>query len=131
MTRYMLDTNTVSQLFRAHPSVSGRISATPIASLCISAITEAELLFGMARRPNARRLQGLWKEFRDRVDVLSWDTIAAQRYGTLRANMARAGKVVAALDLLIAAHALAAGAILVSNDQAFRNIPGLLLQDWT
>ena len=54
MRRYMLDTNTVSHLLRAHPSVARRVVAVPMASLCISAITEGELLFGLAKRPSAK-----------------------------------------------------------------------------
>jgi tRNA(fMet)-specific endonuclease VapC len=48
VTRYMLDTNTISQLIKAHPTVSRRVTATPMASLRMSAITLGELLFGLA-----------------------------------------------------------------------------------
>ena len=51
MKRYMLDTNTVSYLIRGHPAVVRRVVAAPMAALCIPAITEGELLFGVARWP--------------------------------------------------------------------------------
>ena len=53
VTRYMLDTNTVSHLLKKHPAVARRVVAAPITSLCISAITQGELLFGLANRPDA------------------------------------------------------------------------------
>ena len=56
MMRYMLDTNIVSHLLKKHPSVARRVVAVPIASLCISAITQGELLFGLAKRPDAAAL---------------------------------------------------------------------------
>ena len=67
----MLDTNTVSQLIRGHPAVTARVVSAPMDSLCISAITEAELLFGLARRPKAVRLDGLVRGFLLRVDSLA------------------------------------------------------------
>ena len=59
MKRYLLDTNTVSHLIKGHPAVARRVVAVPMASLCISAITEGELLFGLAKRPDAKRLHHL------------------------------------------------------------------------
>ena len=56
VTRYMLDTNTISQLLKAHPRVSSRVTATAMTSLRMSAITQGELLFGLAKRPGATRL---------------------------------------------------------------------------
>ena len=54
VTRYMLDTNAISLLIRADPTVSRRVTTTPMASLCMSAITLGELLFGLAKRPGTR-----------------------------------------------------------------------------
>ncbi|MDF1485701.1 type II toxin-antitoxin system VapC family toxin [Ramlibacter sp. H39-3-26] len=130
MTRYLLDTNTVSLLIRQHPAVLRRVVATPMANLAISAVTEAELLFGLAKRPQAQHLHAAVHEFLRRVDAIPWDSATAARYGALRASLERQGRMLAALDLLIAAHALALGAVLVSNDQAFAQVPGLALEDW-
>ena len=63
MTRYMLDTNTVSHLIKKHPVVSRRVMDVPMASLCVSSITEGELLFGLAKRPDAKLLHKAVKEF--------------------------------------------------------------------
>ena len=129
--RYMLDTNTVSNLLKGHPNVAKRIVAVPITSLCISAITEGELLFGLAKRPFAERLHIAVGEFLRRADVLPWDSAVAKRYGAVRADLQRHGKILSPLDLLIAAHALAVGAVLVTNDRAFGLVANLQLQDWT
>lgn len=131
MTRYLLDTNTVSHLIRQHAAVALRVVAAPIASLCISAITEGELLYGLARRPDATRLRAVVEQFLLRVDVLPWDRAAAKRYGTLRALMESKGQTLAPLDMQIAAHAQSAGAVLVTSDRAFKQITGLLLEDWS
>ncbi len=131
MTRYMLDTNTVSCLIKEHPAVARRVVAVPMASLYISAITGGELLFGLAKRPDAKRLHIAVREFLRRVDVLPWDSTVAERYGAARADMQRRGKTLAPLDLLIATHALNAGTVLVTNDRAFGQVAGLHLEDWT
>ncbi len=129
--RYMLDTNMVSHLIKAHPAVVRRVTATPMAALCISAITEGELLFGLAKRPAAKQLHLAVREFLKRVDVLPWDTAVAEHYGTVRAGMESQGKLLGPLDMLIGAHALSLGAVLVSNDQAFQRVGGLQIEDWT
>jgi tRNA(fMet)-specific endonuclease VapC len=127
----MLDTNIVSHFVRQHPAVIQRAVAIPMDELCISAITEGELLFGLARRPRATRLNFGIKQFLNRVDVLPWDHTVAADYAALRAGQERRGKILAPIDLLIAAHAISAGATLVTNDAAFTQIPGLPVEDWT
>jgi len=131
MTRYMLDTNTVNHLLRKHPEVARRVMAVPITALCISAITQGELLFGLARRPDAIALHDVVREFLRRVDVLPWDADTAEVYGPVRAAAQREGRVLAPVDLLIGAHALGIGAILVTNDRAFSQLAGLSIEDWT
>jgi tRNA(fMet)-specific endonuclease VapC len=131
MKRYMLDTNTVSYLIRGDPAVVRRVVAAPMAALCISAITEGELLFGVARRPEARRLQTAVQEFLRRVDVLPWDSAISDFYGISRVDLEKQGKTLAPLDLLIASHALGIDAVLVSSDKAFSHLTALSLEDWT
>lgn len=131
MMRYMLDTNTANRLIKEHPTVSRRVVDVPMASLCVSSITEGELLFGLAKRPDAKRLHKVVREFLLRVDALPWNSAVAERYGTVRADMERRGKILGSLDLLIAAHALDVGAVLVTNDRAFCQVAGLNIEDWT
>ena len=131
MTRYMLDTNTLSHLVRAHPAVAGRVVALPMAALCMSSISEAELLFGLAKRPAATRLHTVVRELLRRVDALPWEHAAAECYGATRAELSRQGKTLAPLDLLIASHALSVSAVLVTSDNAFSQVADLTVEDWT
>ena len=131
MTRYMLDTAMVGHLLKGHSGAVGRIVAGSMAALCVSVITEGELLFGLAKRPDAARLHRAVTEFLKRVDVLPWDSSVAARYGDLRAGMEGQGRTMGPLDLLIAAHALSVGAVLVTGDRAFGLVPGLGVEDWT
>jgi tRNA(fMet)-specific endonuclease VapC len=131
MNRYMLDTNTVSYLLRGHPAVVRRVVEAPMAALCISAITEGELLFGLVKRPEAKRLQIAVQEFLRRVDVLPWNSAVADFYGISRVDLEKQGKMLAPLDLLIASHALGTDAVLVSSDKAFSQLATLSLEDWT
>ena len=102
-----------------------------IADVFISTVTEAELRYGLARRPDASRLQSLVEDFLLTVTILPWDSEAAKQYGWLRAGLEREGMPMANLDLMIGAHALAMGAVLVTNDRAFARIKNLKLADWT
>ena len=131
MTLYMLDTNTVSCLVKKDPMTMQRAKDMPISSLCISAITEGELLFGLAKRPEAIRLYAAVKELLRCVDVMPWDEGVAERYAQIRASLERQGKTLVPLDLQIASHAENIGAVLVTNDQAFRLIDSLRVEDWT
>lgn len=131
MKRYMLDTNIVSLLIRRQSTLVERVQDHSMSSLCVSAITAGELAFGLARRPEATRLRSAVDEFLLRVDVLPWDGAIADVYGALRARMEIAGKNLAPFDRLIAAHALGAGTVLVTNDRAFGQVPDLQIEDWT
>lgn len=131
MKHYMLDTNTISYLIKEYPSVVRHVLRTPMASLCISSITEGELQFGLAKRPDAKRLHKAVEELLLRVDVLPWNSFVAKRYGKLRAAMELKGKILGSLDMLIAAHAIEVGAVLVTNDKAFNQISELSIEDWS
>jgi tRNA(fMet)-specific endonuclease VapC len=128
----MLDTNTASYIIKGHPvAIRDHLSRVSMANLCVSAITEAELLLGLAKKPDAKRLSIIVKEFLIRVDILPWDSDAAKSYGQLRVACENMGKTLGTMDLLIAAHSLAAHSILVTSDKAFYQIEPLLrLEDW-
>ena len=130
--RYLLDTNIVSHLIRpeSHTAQSHLISIKPD-RFAISAVTEAELLFGLARKPEAVRLANSVREFLLDATIFPWDSKAALEYGNLRAALERSGQAIGNMDMMIAAHALAESLILVTNDAAFQRIPGLKTEDWT
>jgi len=128
--RLMLDTNMVSHFLRGDVVVTKHVLDQPMSLLCISAITEAELLFGLAKRPEATRLHAAVHEFLRRVEALPWDSSAAEYYATARADLEKRGRTVSSIDLLIGSHALSIDATLVTNDQAFSQISGLRVEDW-
>ncbi|MFI5095393.1 MAG: type II toxin-antitoxin system VapC family toxin [Candidatus Acidiferrales bacterium] len=130
--RYLLDTNIASCIIKGNsPAVDRRLVKVAMAQLAISAVTEGELRFGAARLPHATRLHNMIEDFFLRVAVLPWDSDAAQQYGQLRATLERDGQLMGNLDTMIAAHALALDAILVTNDHAFARIKKLKVVDWT
>ncbi len=130
--RYLLDTNTASCIIKGNnPAVDRRLASVPMAQLAVSVVTEGELRFGAARLPDAARLHALIADFFLRVTILPWDSDAARRYGELRATLEREGRPMGNLDMMIGAHALALGAVLVSNDHALARIKGLKVEDWT
>lgn len=130
---YMLDTNTASYIIKGEPvEIREHLVKVPMANVCISAITEAELLRGVAKKPEAKRLAIAVKEFLLRVEVLPWDSNAAEAYAKLRTACENEGNPLGAMDMLIAAHSVAAETVLITNDKAFYNVQRLLnLEDWT
>ncbi|MFZ0706187.1 MAG: type II toxin-antitoxin system VapC family toxin [Candidatus Korobacteraceae bacterium] len=130
--RYLLDTNTVSYILKGiPPRVRQRLARIPMEGISISAITEAELRFGLARRPDAKNLRFAVEEFLLRVDILSWDSAAARHYADIRTEIERAGSPMGNMDLMIAAQALSAPATLVSSDRSFHRIKRLKIENWT
>jgi tRNA(fMet)-specific endonuclease VapC len=128
----MLDANMASFIIRgANPALRERLNAIPVNALCLSAVTEGELLYGLALKPGAARLKKAVMDFLHHPEILAWDSDAAARYGTLRADLEKAGTPLGNLDTMIAAHALAADVALVTNDRAFGRVQGLGVEDWT
>ena len=131
VTGYMLDTNAASAVIRGDATLMARLRAQPVSSMCISAVTEAELRYGLARKPGARALHGAVASFLQHVRSQPWDHAAALQYGELRAGLEAACTPLGNLDTLIAAHALAVGVTLVTRDRAFQRVPGLRVEDWS
>lgn len=131
MTRYMLDTNVISALVKDNANVTKRVVTAPTNSLCISAITEGEIYFGLAKRPEAKKLHRVVMEILLRIDVLPWGHEVAQVYGNLRAELESVGKQPGPVDILTAAHALQLGAVFITNDRAFQHVANLDVEDWT
>ncbi|HEY9085401.1 MAG TPA: type II toxin-antitoxin system VapC family toxin [Candidatus Tyrphobacter sp.] len=130
--RYLLDTNIASYIIREKdPIIRRRLRRVPVSGVCISAITQAELLFGVARKSEAKALSAAVSAFLDHVEVLAWGSDSAKCYAELRARSERKGVSLGSLDMLIAAHAIAVGAVLVTNDAAFKNIEQARIEDWT
>ena len=131
-TRYLLDTDTASYVIKGNfPHVREKLLKVPMAQVSISVITEAELRFGIERRPEAARLKIAIEEFLLRVEVLPWDSEAAQHYARVRAALEGAGEPMGNMDMMIVAHALATQSVLVSHDRGFRRVKQVKIEDWT
>jgi tRNA(fMet)-specific endonuclease VapC len=130
--RYLLDTNTISYIIKGNfPRVRDRLVRLPISEIGISVITEAELRFGLAKLPQAAKLGVVVEEFLRRIEILPWDSDAAQHYARQRAALEQAGEPMGNLDLMIASQALALGVIVVTNDRVLSRVKGLSIEDWT
>jgi len=130
---HMLDTDTASYIIKGRPQgVEARLSALEPSLVCVSVITRAELLYGLKRLPPAHRLHIGVRRFLRIVRVLSWDAEAADFYADIRHELASTGQIIGELDMMIAAHSLAAAAVLVTNNtRHFERIPApLILQNW-
>jgi tRNA(fMet)-specific endonuclease VapC len=129
---YILDTNTASYVIKGNVAgVRERLLEIPLAEIAISVVTEAELLFGIERRPDASKLRIAGEGFLLRVNAYPWDSDCARQYARLRATLEAQGEPIGNLDLMIAAHALTLQAILVTSDRVFRRVKGLSIEDWT
>jgi tRNA(fMet)-specific endonuclease VapC len=130
--RYLLDTNTASYVIKGNfPRVRERLLRVPMAEVGISVVTEAELRFGVAKRPEAATLKRVVEEFLLRVESLAWNSEAAQEYARIRAELEKNGEPMGNLDLMIAAQAVAAETVLVTHDHVFRRVKGLKVEDWS
>ena len=129
---YMLDTNICAYILKNRPiTVKAHFDDVPPEGLAISAIVMAELAFGVELQPGNELLRRQVADFTSRLRVIPWDDGAARHYGNIRADLQRTGAVVGNMDILIAAHARALGATLVSNNmREFDRIPGLLTENW-
>lgn len=128
---YMLDTNIcIYMINKRPPQVRARFEGLRYGEVVVSSITGAELAFGVAKSGSARNRDALDRFFAP-IEVLSFDSQAMHAYGPLRAHLQACGQPIGALDTLIAAHALAVGATLVTNNLTeFARVPGLACENW-
>jgi tRNA(fMet)-specific endonuclease VapC len=130
MTRKMLDTNTIGYLMRGDHRIARRLTDTPSAEICASAVTEGEVRFGLNKRQVGAKLEAAIETFFATIEVAPWTRSTAVVYGKLRAELKRLGRPLAPLDMMIAAHALELGATLITSDRALLSTPGLTAEDW-
>ncbi|MBM3934366.1 MAG: type II toxin-antitoxin system VapC family toxin [SAR202 cluster bacterium] len=129
---YMLDTDICVFILRnSSASVSEAARRVPASDLCISVVTLAELLFGAERSDSKRFNQAIVRGFADRIQIHPWDQSAAESYAVIRNQVQRAGLPAAAMDLMIASHAVSKGATIVTNNvRHFHRIQGLKIENW-
>jgi tRNA(fMet)-specific endonuclease VapC len=133
--RYLLDTNIISTLMRspggrAAESLKDVLTRWPDAGVGTSVIVDCELIYGLRLTPS-HRLQRAYDTVMASIDVRALEKDVGGLYASVRTQLTRRGTPVGPNDTLIAAHALALGAILVTdNEEEFRRVPGLQVENW-
>jgi len=128
---YLLDTNTAVAALRGAAGLDSRLQRLQPDEWCISAVTNAEMRYGVALKPKAVQLARYVDAFLAVARTEPWDAACAEYHGTVRAQLRTKGHVLGDFDEMIAAHALALGAVLVTdNMRHFKRVEGLRLENW-
>jgi len=130
--RYLLDTNICIYIAKRRPSeVAARFERLSPGQVGMSIVTYGELLFGTEKSQHPQTASERLSRFVELVPVLGLPVDSPMHYARIRAELERAGTPIGANDLWIAAHALAASLILVSNNlKEFRRVSGLQTENW-
>ena len=131
---FMLDTDTCIFLMRGEsPALAARVQSVPLQQQVMSAVTFAELTYGVQASAAAKRKQNqsVLDSLVLHLAVLDWPQDAAKHYAEIRADLKRRGAQLGAADLMIAAHARAMGATVVTNNvKDFERVKGLEVENW-
>lgn len=130
--KYLFDSNVcVDYLTGRFPQVTRRIQSLMPENLCLSSIVVAELRYGADKSAKANRNHQLLNVLTDEIPGRDFDRAAASTYGKVRAALEKKGQLVGPNDMLIAAHALSLGLVLVTdNVKEFKRVRGLEIENW-
>ena len=130
--KYMLDTNICIYIINKKPEATlKRFQSAANDDICISAITLAELEYGVKHSSDPAKNQQALIRFLILINILPFDMDAATKYGEIREYLQKQGTPIGALDMLIASHAKAKDLILVTNNlKEFERVPGLKVENW-
>ena len=130
--RYMLDTNIIAYAINKRPEVVlARLTSHDPEELCISAVTLAELEFGICKSSKPEQNRMALMAFLSHIRVLPFGAEAAREYGDIRWELGRRGELIGANDLLIAAHARSLDLVLVTNNEReFARVDRLTVENW-
>ena len=133
MTKFLLDTNICIYIIKQKPKkVLDRFLKQKVGDLAISTITLSELEYGVGKSSKLIQNKIALTEFLAPIEIIEYDSRAAEVYGNIRSTLEKLGKVIGPLDMLIAAHAVSHGLVLVTNNEKeFQRVPGLRLQNWS
>lgn len=129
---YMLDTNICIYIIKRKPvNVLDKFKSLSIGTIGISAITLAELQFGVMKSSDPKRNQEALDKFLTPLEILDFDYYATIHYGKIRAGLEKQGTPIGPLDTLIASHAMSLDLILVTNNiKEFERIPDFKIENW-
>lgn len=130
---FMLDTNICIYMIKNRPdTILKHLVAKRPHEVGISSITLAELQHGVEKSAKVEKNRLALEMLTSSLQVLPFDSFAAERYGMIRAQLERRGKLIGPMDLLIAAHAASINWTLVTNNmKEFKRVPDLNLENWT
>lgn len=130
--KWMLDTDTcIALIKRQPPDLIKRLRAKAVGDIGISSITLAELRHGVATSERREQNHSALDQFLLPLDIAPFDELAADFYGTIRAQLEKKGTPIGPLDTLIAAQALSMNVVLVThNVREFKRVNGLRIDDW-
>ena len=130
--KWMLDTDTCIALINRQPrDLIKRLQTKAVGDVGISSITLAELRHGVAKSTRRDQNRAALDRFLLPLDIAAFDDLAADLYGTVRADLETAGTPIGPLDTLIASHAVSLNVVLVTHNVAeVRRVTGLRLEDW-
>ncbi len=129
---FLIDTNICIYIMNKRPSdVISRFKKTDVGMIGISSITVSELQYGVSKSKSKNQNLKRLEEFLMPFEILSYDQMAAKYYGEIRSKLEKEGHIIGPLDMLIAAHALSKGLILVTNNEKeFKRIKTLKVENW-
>ena len=130
--KYLLDTNICIYIIRQKPaSVLARFNEHAVGEIGVSTITVAEMSYGVQKSSRVEQNEQALLQFLAPLVIAEFDFAAALAYGQIRTDLASRGTPIASLDTLIAAHGLALGATVVTNNsREFARVPGLRVENW-
>jgi tRNA(fMet)-specific endonuclease VapC len=133
--KYVLDTNAVSALMRGDAEVVGKLRGVPRSEVAVPQPVLAEIEYGIERLPRSarrERLRGRFDLIKAEVQRIEWTDEVSEAFGSIKALLERKGQRLEDFDAAVAAHAVAAGAVLVTaNVKHMVRVSGLRLEDWS
>lgn len=129
---FLLDTNICIYVMKQRPpQVLDKFEAVAEQSIGISVITLAELEHGVVKSQAPARNRQILEEFLSNMEIFDWEQNAAKVYGQICTNLEQKGMIIGQMDLMIAAHCLSLGRILVTNNlREFERVPSLKIENW-
>lgn len=130
--RYMLDTNICIHAIKHKPEqVFFKLQEHDPSEVCISSITYAELVHGVEKSQSIEKNRLALSLLLANIEIMDFDSSAAESYGKIRASLEKAGKIIRPLDMMIAGHAKSLKYTVVTNNtREFMRVDGLLLENW-
>ena len=131
MSRYLLDTNILIAMSKGRSGLAERLAGIPAETVLLSSVVVAEIEYGIAKSVRQEHNRRVFDVLLDGFAVVPFDHAAACFYGPIRAQLERVGRLIGPNDLMIAAHARALDAVVVTaNVGEFTRVDGLRVENW-